>query len=132
MWSGVRIRLRQSPSSWTVSPSSTTSLPSFLSRPRNGVAVVRYASKAPAAKGANKPIVLEKPLKFNPPSHGSRLPKKQLPRSYGGSLTRDEVQQQKRTEYPGMLPAEGTWAHYIWTNRTIHIWLTMVRVMCNV
>jgi hypothetical protein len=92
-------------------------------------AVAHYGSKPSAPKRADKPVVLEKPLKFNPPSHGSRLPKKQhVPKHYGAVLTADEVAAQSRRQYPGLMAPEGTWAHWFWTSRKIHIWITMVRV----
>lgn len=77
--------------------------------------------------GSGKPIVLEKPLKFNPPSHGSRLKKKNtLPKHYGASLTADEVAAQRQRSYPGMMAPEGTWAHFFWHSRMLHVCITMV------
>ncbi|KAI8234597.1 hypothetical protein K4K57_008970 [Colletotrichum sp. SAR 10_99] len=87
----------------------------------NAVWNVRYASTG-AAKG---PIVLEKPEKFNPPSHGSRLPKKGLPKHYGGQLSSQEVRAQRVKEYPGMPAPEGTWAHWFVNNKAIHLFITM-------
>lgn len=85
--------------------------------------VVRYASND-AAKGS-KPIVLEKPAKFNPPSHGSRLPKRTTPRHYGGALSAEETQAQKKKDYPGTMPADGTWANWFWTSRNFHLCITL-------
>lgn len=89
--------------------------------------IVRHASGvAKDAKG--KPIVLEKPEKFNPPSHGARLPKQNRPQQqhYGGGLSADEAAAQKRREYPGMPPPEGTWAHWFWGSRWLHLCITSV------
>lgn len=79
---------------------------------------VRYASTTPPPK----PRVLEKPDKFRPPSHPSRLrskPKYQ----YGPDLS----QEQKTKRYPHMMPPEGTFLHWFLTNRSIHVWISMVR-----
>lgn len=72
--------------------------------------------------------VLEKPERFNPPSHGSRLPRKNLPRHYGGELSADEFQTQLRTEYPGMMAPKGTRAYWFWHSRWIHVVITVVRL----
>lgn len=78
---------------------------------------------------AQKPIVLEKPLKFNPPSHGARLPKKGArphQQHYGGDMSAAELAAQKVKEYPGTLPAEGTAAKWIWNSRGFHLTITLV------
>ncbi|KAK3943465.1 hypothetical protein QBC46DRAFT_377107 [Diplogelasinospora grovesii] len=74
-----------------------------------------------------KTPVLEKPERFNPPSHGSKLPSKgsTLGRTYGGDLSASEVQAQKQRDYPGMMAPEGTWGHWIWNSRGIHLFITL-------
>ncbi|KAK7746912.1 hypothetical protein SLS53_002100 [Cytospora paraplurivora] len=90
---------------------------------------LRYASTtAKDAKG--KPIVLEKPERFNPPSHGSRLSTKkhnrpQQPQHYGGSLSAEERAAQSKKEYPGLPPPEGTWGHWFMNSRALHLSITM-------
>lgn len=91
---------------------------------------VRYASTtAKTAKG--KQVVLEKPARFNPPSHGARLPRKNRPQQqhYGGALSSDEVAAQKRTDYPGLMAPKGTWGHWFWNNRAVHICITTVSLL---
>lgn len=83
--------------------------------------VRRYASTTRA-----KPIVLEKPEKFNPPSHGARLPKKTTPRHYGGPLTDEEANIQKRKEYPGLMAPKDTWAHWFWHSQGLHLFISIV------
>ncbi|KAJ9132609.1 hypothetical protein NKR23_g11124 [Pleurostoma richardsiae] len=78
-----------------------------------------------AAGKSSKPPVLEKPAKFNPPSHGSRLPKRTTPRHYGGPLSAEEIQVQKKKDYPGLMAPEGTWAHWFWNNRAFHLFITL-------
>jgi hypothetical protein len=71
--------------------------------------------------------VLAKPERFNPPSHGARLPKKTPPRHYGGDLSAAEIRVQQQTDYPGMAPPKGTWAHWFIHNRWLHVAITVVR-----
>ncbi|CAG9944160.1 hypothetical protein V2G26_015911 [Clonostachys chloroleuca] len=85
--------------------------------------LVRFASSKSPNNG--KPIVLEKPLKFNPPSHGSRLRKNTLPKHYGHVLSAEEVAVQNRKSYPGMMAPEGTWAHWFWHSRILHFFISM-------
>lgn len=81
------------------------------------------------AKNANKgQIVLEKPEKFNPPSHGARLPKGNRPHQhhYGGSLSAEELSAQKIRDYPGMPPPKGSIGHWFLYNRALHTILPIV------
>ncbi|KAB5582377.1 hypothetical protein GE09DRAFT_1211028 [Coniochaeta sp. 2T2.1] len=117
----------------------TTSIPRFLlpqtgllwrrfpvhNATSSGSILIRYASSTAPPPPKGKPIVLEKPARFNPPSHGSRLPKKQLPRHYGGELTFEETQAQRKKDYPGLPPPPDTWAHWFWNSRAFHLTITM-------
>ena len=84
-------------------------------------------SKPNAPSGAGR--VLAKPERFNPPSHGARLPKKGIPRHYGGDLSAAEVKAQTVREYPGMAPPKHTRAHWFLHNRWIHVVITVVRFL---
>lgn len=75
---------------------------------------------------SDKPIVLEKPLKFNPPSHGSRLRNKTLPKHYGAVITPEELSAQKQRSYPGLMAPEGTWSHWFWHSKMLHTCITLV------
>jgi hypothetical protein len=88
----------------------------FLALP----AGIRHASSTPPPK----PRLLEKPERFNPPSHPSRLRSKH--RSYGAPLAEHERRAQKTRSYPHMMPAEGTFTFWFLTNRRIHLWISMV------
>lgn len=93
--------------------------------------IVRYASaSSKGAKEPGKPIVLEQPARFNPPSHGARLPRKDRPQQqhYGGSLSSEEVSSQRRREYPGMMAPQGTWAHWFWNSQGLHMSITLVSI----
>ena len=81
---------------------------------------VRYASSVPPPK----PRVLEKPDRFNPPSHGARIRSK--PKYYGPDLSQHEQQTQKTKQYPHMMPPEGSFMHWFLTDRTIHLYITLV------
>ncbi|TLS25357.1 hypothetical protein PpBr36_07175 [Pyricularia pennisetigena] len=71
--------------------------------------------------------VLEKPEKFNPPSHGARLPKKGYapPRTYGGDLSAEQIKIQNTKDYPGMPPPQGSMAHRIIHNRRLHAFISI-------
>ncbi|KAI5928284.1 hypothetical protein F4810DRAFT_187058 [Camillea tinctor] len=84
----------------------------------------RRPSPPPPRADPSKPIVLEKPERFNPPSHGARLPRS-MPKHYGGSPTADEIKAQRATSYPGMPPPENTWAHWFIHSRSIHLFITL-------
>ena len=87
----------------------------------------RHASSK-AKPGPSKPIVLEKPAKFNPPSHGSRLPKKpRQQQHYGGDLSAAEAAAQKVKDYPGTMAPKGTLSHWFLHSRAFHLTITMVR-----
>ncbi|KAG6003891.1 hypothetical protein E4U43_000830 [Claviceps pusilla] len=92
--------------------------------------LVRFASSSSSSSshsGAHgqKPIVLEKPTKFTPPSHGSRLKRNAVPRHYGPELTASEMAAQNRRDYPGLMAPEGTWSHWFWHSRLLHTFITM-------
>lgn len=88
-------------------------------------AVAPTTAAAPLKPDPSKPIVLEKPERFNPPSHGSRLPRS-TPRHYGGSMTAEEVKLQSQRTYPGLPPPPNTWSHWFINNRGIHMFITLV------
>ncbi|KAI8718385.1 hypothetical protein NCS52_00617400 [Fusarium sp. LHS14.1] len=81
---------------------------------------IRFASSS-----TEKPIVLEKPARFNPPSHGSRTKRNHVPKHYGPDLTAAEIAAQNTKNYPGMMAPEGTWAHFFWHSRLLHTFITM-------
>ena len=90
--------------------------------PSRKLPVCRNASSNPP-----KQIVLEKPERFNPPSHPARLHKKPSPRSYPGPrLSESQVEEQKTKQYPNSFPPEGTWRYWFLTNRRIHVYITLV------
>ncbi|KAK3297650.1 uncharacterized protein B0H64DRAFT_431543 [Chaetomium fimeti] len=119
--------------------SATASIPRFL-LPQSGL-IWRRAAPTPTSASApgriflrlastkpNPPPggrVLAKPERFNPPSHGARLPKNTPPRHYGGDLSYEEVSAQAVRDYPGMAPPEHTLAHKFLHNRWIHVVITV-------
>ncbi|KIV97733.1 hypothetical protein PV10_01444 [Exophiala mesophila] len=75
-----------------------------------------------------KPIVLERPDQFRPPSHPSRLGRRRPtpgPAAYNQGATREEKEKQKTRSYPHTFPNQGTFMHWFLTNRAIHLWITM-------
>ena len=83
-----------------------------------------------ASASTPKPRVLEKPTRFNPPSHGRRL-KQQSPRQYGPKLTGEQKTEQRTKQYPNMMPAEGTFMHWFLTSKGIHTFISLVRIDTN-
>ncbi|KAI0541659.1 hypothetical protein GGR58DRAFT_410793 [Xylaria digitata] len=107
-------------------PATPRTAPTTPAAPAGEPVVQAVAPKSPAtpAVDPSKPIVLEKPERFNPPSHGSRLPRSTL-RHYGGSMTAEEVQAQSQRTYPGLPPPPNTWSHWFINNRGIHMFITL-------
>lgn len=90
---------------------------------------IRLAQYQQATRNASsqpgKPIVLEKPDQFRPPSHPARLPRKKI-RNYGPALTQEQEAQQKTKQYPHMMPPEGSFFHSFLTDKWLHVWIAMV------
>ncbi|KAL2256183.1 hypothetical protein VTK26DRAFT_2057 [Humicola hyalothermophila] len=83
----------------------------------------QQTSQEPSPSGQR---VLAKPERFNPPSHGARLPRKNsTPRHYGGELSTEEVKAQEQRDYPGMMAPKGTRAYWFWHSRWIHVAITV-------
>ncbi len=103
------------------------------SRPQSALVypIAAWPASPPCRHASNKsppskPIVLEKPAKFNPPSHGARL-KSKAPRQYPGPpLSIQQVEEQKTKQYPHMMPPEGSFMYWFLTNRSIHVCITLV------
>jgi hypothetical protein len=89
-------------------------------------AAASKSSGSKPTKGA-KPLVLEKPSHFRPPSHGARRIK-EAPRYPGPILSEEEEAARRMKKYPNMMPAEGTFMHWFLNNRSIHLWITLVRL----
>lgn len=84
----------------------------------------RYAPTTTSS--STKPRVLEKPAKFNPPSHPAR--RNRFARRYAGPpLSQADLEAQKTKQYPQTMPPEGSFMHWFLTNRSIHLWITLVR-----
>jgi len=83
---------------------------------------IRYASNKKLHSPNSKPLVLEKPTKFNPPSHGQRL-RKEAPRYPGPNLSAEDAANQQTKKYPNMMPPPGTFKQWFLNDRSIHIWI---------
>ena len=101
------------------------------SRSRFGVSRSQHVGRFASSSTTSKPKVLEKPAKFNPPSHPSRLTRTR-PRQYPGPpLSQPELEAQKTKRYPHMMPPEGSFMHWFLNNRSIHLWISMVRLQSS-
>ncbi|ETI19630.1 hypothetical protein G647_09464 [Cladophialophora carrionii CBS 160.54] len=91
-------------------------------RPRISITTARRA----ASTNSGKPIVLEQPDKFRPPSHPARLNRPRRPTAaYNQGTTSEEKARQQHRSYPHMFPNQGTFMHWFLTDRKIHLWITM-------
>lgn len=79
---------------------------------------IRNASTSPP-----KPRLLDKPERFNPPSHGSRP--KAKPRTYGAPLSEPERDAQRTKQYPHMMPPEGSFMYWFLTTRNVHTFISV-------
>jgi hypothetical protein len=114
----------------------TTSIPRFLLPQRSAIwrtrlsvptstsLTIRNASNKKKIS-TSKPLVLEKPSKFVPPSHPARL-RKEGPRYPGLQLSEEEIARQTKKKYPNMMPPEGSFMHWFMMNKSIHMWITLV------
>lgn len=127
------LHLRASP--YTMPP--TASIPRFLlpqgsaiwrtrlAMPSSTSLTIRNASNKKKHSNKSKPLVLEKPSKFTPPSHPARL-RREGPRYPGPQLSDEEITRQNTKKYPNMMPPEGSFMHWFMSNKTIHMWITLV------
>ncbi|KIW77346.1 hypothetical protein Z517_09792 [Fonsecaea pedrosoi CBS 271.37] len=84
------------------------------------------SSTTDGASSGRKPIVLEQPDKFRPPSHPARLGRpRRSPAAYNQGATTEEKERQKSRSYPHMFPNKGSFMHWFLTDRWIHLWITM-------
>ncbi|KAI9836898.1 MAG: hypothetical protein M1819_001063 [Sarea resinae] len=97
---------------------------SILRAPATLRPVSPFSLRHASSSSHSKPIVLEKPSKFNPPSHPARL-NRRMPKSYGPALSAKELEKQKVKQYPHMMPPEGTFMFWFLTNRMIHVYITL-------
>lgn len=92
---------------------------------------IRYSSSS-STQPPPKPIVLEKPDRFRPPSHASRPNARSTTSMYGAGAaynqqrTKQERQQAGKKRYPNMFPEEGTRMHWFLTNRFVHVVISLV------
>ncbi|KAF4634985.1 hypothetical protein G7Y89_g3118 [Cudoniella acicularis] len=117
-------------------PSTAAVIPRFL-LPQKGaiwrqstsrLQTIRHASSAKPVPKKSKPLVLEKPAKFTPPSHPARR-FKEPPRYPGPKLSSEEESTMKTKKYPHMMPPEGTFMHWFVTNKSVHLYITLGTLM---
>jgi len=117
----------------TSMPPRIPTIPRFLLPQRGSIwktpSSIRNASNKSPKNKSSKPLVLEKPAKFNPPSHGAKQAKGPPRYLYSGpQLTAEELAAQKTKKYPNLMPAEGTFMHWFLHHKGIHLWITLVRL----
>lgn len=89
-----------------------------------------------ASNDPSKPIVLEQPDKFRPPSHAARRNARSTTAMYGGGaaynqgMTDRERVASKTKKYPNMFPEEGTRMYWFLTTKWVHFMISLVRLLC--
>lgn len=72
---------------------------------------------------------IPQPDKYRPPSHSARKPNRNLEnRVYGPPLTEEDKKRMATKKYPNMMSPEGTFSHWFFNNKSIHLWITLVRI----
>ena len=103
----------------------TSKRPSTLLHSRNA------STTSHSSSSNSKPIVLEQPDQFRPPSHPQRLVKSRGRTTHGAynqTSTNEERDTQRHKRYPHTFPNEGTLMHKFLTSRKYHVFITMVRL----
>ncbi len=113
-------------------PPKIATIPRFLLPQTGAIWRNQIIRNATTKSKAGKPLVLEKPAKFNPPSHGSRITKGPPRYQYAGpQMTEEERAAQARKQYPNLMPPEGTFMYWFINNKSIHLYITMVWFLCK-
>lgn len=50
-------------------------------------------------------------------------------KSYGPKLTAEQKEEMRTKKYPNMMSPEGTFTHWFFNNKVIHLWITMVCII---
>ena len=112
-------------SSKTPPPTSTaTHKPKVFEKPR------RYIPETPPPPPPPPPKydsnVLEKPSRYNRPSHPvqtHRPPPRHFP---GPKVSPQKAEERKKKKYPNMMPPVGSFMYWFLTNAEVHMWITLV------
>jgi len=109
-------------------PPKIATIPRFLLPQTGAIWRNQFVRNATTKAKPGKPLVLEKPARFNPPSHGSRISKGPPRYQYAGpQMTEEQKAAQATKKYPSMMPPEGTFMYWFINNKSIHLYITMVR-----
>lgn len=90
-------------------------------------ALLKAKDRKDGPSDPNKPIVLEQPDKFRPPSHPARIRSRRPRMYYGKDLTEDDKHELESKNYPYMFPAKNTMMNKFLTSRYIHALIALVR-----
>lgn len=129
----LRSRANARSSSFNYESAHTKSLTSSSqSQYRTPTSYQQYRQVSSSSTSPSKPIVLEKPDQFRPPSHASRLNARSTTSMYGGGAAYNQQRTDKerheagKKRYPNMFPEEGTRMHWFLTNRFVHVVISLV------
>ncbi|KAI9885997.1 MAG: hypothetical protein M1823_002219 [Watsoniomyces obsoletus] len=85
-----------------------------------------YQSRHASTISTVKPQILEKPSRYNPPSHPTRTKQPpSAPRNYPGPRPDPSQKSSSRKRYPNSFPDEGSFMHWFLTTRWIHLCISL-------
>jgi hypothetical protein len=80
-----------------------------------------------AAQQQKTTPIIPQPDKYRPPSHSARKPNRNLENKiYGAPVSEEDKKRMATKKYPNMMSPEGSFSHWFFNNRAIHLWITMV------
>jgi hypothetical protein len=88
----------------------------------------RAAQQQKAAQTPKATPVIPQPDKYRPPSHSARKPNRNLENKiYGAPVSEEDKKRMATKKYPNMMSPEGSFSHWFFHNKSIHLWITLVR-----
>jgi hypothetical protein len=89
----------------------------------------RAAQQQKSAQIPKATPVIPQPDKYRPPSHSARKPNRNLENKiYGAPVSEEDKKRMATKKYPNMMSPEGTFSHWFFHNKSIHLWITLVRI----
>jgi hypothetical protein len=81
-----------------------------------------------AAQQKKATPVIPQPDKYRPPSHSKRTPNRNLENKvYGPPISEEDKKRMATKKYPNMMSPEGTFSYWFLHNKSIHLYITLVR-----
>jgi hypothetical protein len=88
----------------------------------------RAAQQQKAAQTPKATPVIPQPDKYRPPSHSARKLNRNLENKiYGAPVSEEDKKRMATKKYPNMMSPEGSFSYWFFHNKSIHLWITLVR-----